>query len=262
MTLHLEKPFDSLWSTPFDAAIAQQGEIYRSKEGRRTLQFEAQGQSYFLKLHQGIGWGEIIKNLVQLRLPILGARNEWLAIEHLKSVDVGTMTAAAYGERGCNPAKQLSFIVTEDLIDTISLEDYCKDWVTSPPDTKLKVRLIKKVAEMSGKMHGSGMNHRDFYLCHFLLDETIAADSDEWPKLHIIDLHRAQIRAKVPYRWQVKDLAGLYYSALDIGLSKEDVALFLGSYSLDLDKKCRQQIERKAMKLYLKDHGRAAVLPK
>ena len=130
MTLHLDKPFNTLWAQPFDDAIAQQGVIYRSREGRRTLQFEVEGISYFLKLHQGIGWGEIIKNLLQLRLPILGARNEWQAIEHLQRINVGTMTSVAYGERGFNPAQQLSFIVTEDLVNTISLEDYCK---TSKP---------------------------------------------------------------------------------------------------------------------------------
>jgi heptose I phosphotransferase len=261
MIVHLDKPFNTLWTQPFDDAIAQQGVIYRSREGRRTLQFETEGKSYFLKLHQGIGWGEIIKNVLQLRLPILGARNEWQAIEHLQRINVGTMTSVAYGERGFNPAEQLSFIVTEDLVNTISLEDYCKDWMTSPPDPQLKARLIKRVGEISGKMHGSGMNHRDFYLCHFLLDETIATDSDEWPKLHLIDLHRAQIRAKVPARWQVKDLAGLYYSALDIGLCKLDVRLFLSEYKLNISKNRLSLIELKAVKLYLKDHGKQPSLP-
>ncbi|ROR98826.1 heptose I phosphotransferase [Sinobacterium caligoides] len=259
--LYLNDEFKAAWPQPFEAAIAQQGEVYRSKEGRRTLRFELQQKSYFLKLHQGIGWGEIIKNLLQLRLPILGARNEWQAIDHLKAINVGTMTAVAYGERGCNPAKQLSFIVTEDLANTISLEDYCKDWREKPPAAELRRRLIARVGEMAGKMHGSGMNHRDFYLCHFLLDETIDEADDTWPQLHIIDLHRAQIRAKVPHRWQVKDLAGIYYSALDIGLSREDVALFLECYRLPLSLEVLTEVTMKAIKLYRKDLGREPVMP-
>ncbi len=259
--LYQNEEFKAAWPQPFDAAIAQQGEVYRSREGRRTLRFELNNKSYFLKLHQGIGWGEIIKNLIQLRLPILGARNEWQAIDHLKALNVGTMTSVAYGERGVNPAKQLSFIVTDDLVNTVSLEDYCKDWRESPPEPALKRRLIAKVGEMSGKMHQSGMNHRDFYLCHFLLDETVATDNAEWPKLHIIDLHRAQIRRKVPRRWQVKDLAGLYYSALDIGLTAEDVKLFLHYYNMPLSSSLLADVEKKAIKLYRKDWGREPVMP-
>jgi hypothetical protein len=60
----------------------------------------------------------------------------------------------------------------------------------------------------------------------------------------------------------VKDLAGLYYSALDIGLCKLDVRLFLSEYKLNISKNHLSLIELKAVKLYLKDHGRKATLPK
>ena len=52
---------------PFAQAATQPGEVYRAREGRRTLRFEAAGRSYFLKYHGGIGWREIIKNLPQAR---------------------------------------------------------------------------------------------------------------------------------------------------------------------------------------------------
>jgi len=35
-------------------------------------------------------------------------------------------------------------------------------------------------------------------------------DSGQDFKLYLIDLHRVQIREKVPHRWRVKDLAGLF----------------------------------------------------
>ena len=41
-------------------------DIYRNKEGRKTLKFNHQGRPYFLKLHLGIGWGEIFKNLFKV----------------------------------------------------------------------------------------------------------------------------------------------------------------------------------------------------
>jgi heptose I phosphotransferase len=46
----------------------------------------------------------------------------------------------------------------------------------------------------------------------------------------VIDLHRAQVRATTPRRWRDKDLAGLYFSALDIGLTQRDLLRFLRAY--------------------------------
>ena len=49
-------------------------------------------------------------------------------------------------------------------------------------------------------------------------------------KLSLIDLHRAQIRNRLPRRWRDKDLAALYFSALDIGLTRRDFYRFLRLY--------------------------------
>ena len=48
--------------------------------------------------------------------------------------------------------------------------------------------------------------------------------------LSLIDLHRAQVRDKVPRRWRDKDLSGLYFSALNIGLTERDKLRFLRTY--------------------------------
>ena len=49
-------------------------------------------------------------------------------------------------------------------------------------------------------------------------------------KLSIIDLHRAQVRSETPRRWRDKDLAGLYFSALGVGLTQRDTLRFLQTY--------------------------------
>ena len=49
-------------------------------------------------------------------------------------------------------------------------------------------------------------------------------------RLSLIDLHRAQTRAQTPRRWRNKDLAGLYFSALGIGLTHRDKLRFLQVY--------------------------------
>ncbi len=228
----LEEPLRSLWAgqDPFATAEALQGQVLRALEGRRTLRTEIAGRGYYVKIHHGIGWGEIIKNLLSGRLPVLGAGNEWRALERLTALGVDTMRAVAFAERGSNPARRHSFIITEELAPTVSLEDFCRNWHDGravPPAPTFKRALIRRVAEMARRMHGGGVNHRDFYICHFLLHLPVDARA---PRLSLIDLHRAQVREKTPRRWRDKDLAALYFSALDIGLTKRDGLRFLKTY--------------------------------
>ncbi|RKZ94964.1 MAG: lipopolysaccharide core heptose(I) kinase RfaP [Gammaproteobacteria bacterium] len=219
--------------TIFDKVKQQQGKIFRSKEGRKTLQFELGDKPYFLKLHQGVGWWEIIKNFLQLRLPIIGAKNEWQAIQFLEQHELDTMTIAAYGQQGWNPAKQLSFLITDELVDTMSLEHLGEQWQKTPPSFQTKIKLVAKIALIARKMHENGMNHRDFYLCHFLLDHSFSETNmiTDDTQLFLIDLHRAQLRRKVPERWLVKDIGSLYYSALDVTLTQRDLFRFMKVYS-------------------------------
>lgn len=231
MKLMLAEPFKSLWAgrDPFAEVEGLQGEVYRELEARRTLRTEVDGHGFFVKIHRGIGWGEIFKNLLTAKLPVLGAGQEWKAIQRLQEVGVPTMTAVAYGEKGSNPADQHSFIVTEELAPTISLEDFSIDWVQQPPEPTLKRALIAEVARMTEMMHRAGVNHRDCYICHFLLHTDKPVTPQDF-KLSVIDLHRAQTRAKINQRWRNKDLAALYFSALDIGLTRRDKLRFLKGY--------------------------------
>lgn len=247
MTLILKEPFRTAWAgkDPFVEVEALEGEIFRALEGRRTLCTSFNGRDYFVKIHRGIGWGEIAKNLLLLKAPVLGAAQEWKAIEAVTAAGVSTMTAVALGERGKNPARQHSFIITEALVPTISLEDYCRDWPDNPPDPALKRALIRRVADMVGRMHRAGINHRDCYLVHFLL-HTDPPPSPSDLRLSVIDLHRAQIRPQVPLRWRNKDLAALYFSALNIGLTQRDKLRFLKVY---FDQPLRETLRREAATL-------------
>ncbi|TXS92657.1 lipopolysaccharide core heptose(I) kinase RfaP [Parahaliea aestuarii] len=242
------------------AAEVPAEDVYRAREGRRTVRLLRNGRAYFLKYHGGIGWGEIFKNLSQLRLPILGAGNEYRAVNLLRALGVDTMTVAAYARAGLNPARQRSLIVTDELTGTVSLEDYCRDWRASPPPFALRQKLIRKVADSARRMHEAGVNHRDFYLCHFHLDPATLHRSS--PRCYLIDLHRAQLRDKVPQRWLVKDLAGLYFSAMDTGLTQRDLLRFLRHYqpgglrqAVAPRRFFWRSVEKGALALYRKDHG-------
>jgi heptose I phosphotransferase len=91
-------------------------------------------------------------------------------------------------------------------------------------------------------MHRGGVNHRDCYICHFLLQQPMPSKIEDI-KLSVIDLHRAQIRQHVPRRWRNKDLIGLYFSSLEIGLTSRDIYRFLRVYfSMPLREIFRQEV--------------------
>lgn len=255
----------------FDQILKVEGDVYRLFANRRTLRVELAGEGFFFKIHMGVGWKEIFKCLLSFRLPILGAINEFQAVHRLEKLGVETMTIAGFGVRGWNPANRQSFLITEELVDTVSLEEICRDWLKNPPPLMLKRALFKHVAWIARQMHNNGVNHRDFYLCHFHLHmpsvEQFLADRNELFKLHLIDLHRTQIRSVTPKRWRDKDLVGLYFSAMDIGLSRFDLLRFIRHYtarplSQELIGRGRywSSIHARACRFYEKFHGGKAPL--
>lgn len=218
----------------FDWLLNLDGKVYRHVKHRRTLEFTAGGRRYFIKIHRGCGWGEIFKDLLSARLPIVSARSEWEAIERLRRIGIATMNVAGRGERGANPAERESFVITEALENMVSLEDLTKDWggLAGKARERLKRALLERIAALAKIMHRHGLNHRDFYLCHFLVADRAwqrwrPADDLE---LHLIDLHRMQSRRQVPRRWRVKDLASLLHSSLDAGLTRRDLLRFVRIY--------------------------------
>ncbi len=235
MPFELTGKFIEDWvDTPsFNKIMALEGDMYRQVARRKTFKFTLKGNDYFAKIHNGVGWSEVIKNLLQGRLPILGAVNEYEAINELIALGIKTMTLAAYGQRGLNPVELESFVITESLEPAVSLEDLSLEWTTKKPDLKFKRALIRRVAEITRQLHDNGINHRDLYICHFLLKESdleSLQSAGELP-LYLIDLHRVQIRKKVPERWRVKDLAALCFSSMNIGFTRRDFYRFIEVYS-------------------------------
>ncbi len=265
-SLYLNDELVDAFAQPTNIAnvMATEGEVIREAPGRRTVRFRYEDKRYFLKNHTGVGWGEIAKNLSYFKKPVIGAQNEWHGIHHLKRLSINTITPVGYGMSNKNPAKRQSFIITEALEDTISLEDYCGQWSHSPPKTRNEIHfkrwLIAKLAQIARDMHNSGANHRDFYLIHFLLK--IAHDeqgllSTKQSALYLIDLHRMQIRKATPYRWVVKDVAGLYFSSLDVNLSNRDLYRFMKAYrstslreTLSNDQRFWEHVRVRGVKVY------------
>lgn len=223
----LDHDFIPLLKNPFVAIKQIKGELYREQPGRKTLAFSHKNKAYFIKIHTGVGWREIFKNLIQLRLPIVSAKTEWQALLALKALGIAAPIPVALGQQGINPAKRQSFIVTHAITHTTNLEVFFQ---TQPKITFAeKQSLIRTVAYIARTLHTNGINHRDFYLCHFLLEDGNVPL--ERRRVYLIDLHRTQLRYHTPYRWRLKDISGLYFSTMEFNFTQRDYYRFMCAYT-------------------------------
>lgn len=264
--LYLRDDLARAWAgrEPFAAVDALTGEVHREVANRRTLRFEMGGRAYFAKMHHGVGAAEILKNLLVGKRPIVDADNEYRACRHLAAHGVQTPAVAGFGRRGTNPATRRSFLLTDALLDRESLELLADRWLDAPPPPSVKRQMIAAVADIARRMHGAGVNHRDFYLCHLLIDGRALARGGI--DLAVIDLHRAQIRAHTPRRWRIRDLGALVFSSLDLGLTRGDRLRFVAAYTgMPAREVLRDQrafwsaVWRRAERLYAKGQSRGLV---
>lgn len=213
----------------FERIHGVSGEVFRLAERRRTVRFVAGGKAYFAKIHDGVGWREISKNLLVGKRPVLGARNEFDASRRLLAHGVRGPSVAAFGERGHGPARRRSFVVCDALEDRTDLETVVDGWSRCPPALGAKRQLIVAAGELARLMHDAGVQHRDFYLSHLLADAEALARGDA--DLAVIDLHRASLRRRMSRRQRCRDLAALLYSAYAAALSRTDRLRFIRAYA-------------------------------
>jgi heptose I phosphotransferase len=195
------------------------------KRGRSVYRFESGGRAFYLKRNQ-LHPTEVWKALTRLRVPRLGAWTEWENIEAVRRAGIPTVTPIAWGECRCFGLETASFTVTEELygaepLDVVVRRDFGPG---APPGSHGRKRdLIRRLAQLARRFHGSGMNHQDFYLNHFFLGPDDV--------LHLLDLQRVQRRQRVPRYYLVKDLAQLNYSVqVYVGFSRSDRLRFILCY--------------------------------
>ncbi len=252
---------------PWQWAAGLDGQVMRELDGRRTLRFERGHQAYYCKFHRGIGWRELIKNLLNLRWPVTGARPEWECLDALPFIGIAAPHGVYFAEQlDAHPALKQSLLVTRELRG-VQADDYLSG--ATPWQRR---QVLERVTDIVRRLHGAGMNHRDLYLCHFLLD----SQWQRWksdvgtapPPIYLMDLHRAAWRAQVPRRWLVKDLGSLYYSALLQDVSRRELLRFLRRYFarplvevLHEHKRLLMAISNRASRLYRRDKGTRPLMP-
>lgn len=88
--------------------------------------------------------------------------------------------------------------------------------------------LTRRLGRFVAAFHGTGLCHRDLYLCHVFIAASPAYDAP--PRFALIDLARAHQPRWRRMRWIIKDLAQLDASAQQVGASRTDRVRFLLAY--------------------------------
>lgn len=222
-TRQLEEVFNTLAHA--GAPANANAQIYREAARRRTFRLAIKDGAYFVKLHYGVGWREIAKNLFALRRPVLGARNEFVACQRLRARGVPAPRVAGFGVWGWHSARQRSFVVCDALDGFASMEALAGCRSLTP---LMRRRLLLATAALLRAMHAAGVHHRDCYAAHILANA--AAWAAGRVELAVIDLHRARVRNALPRRWRRRDLAALLFSASAFAPTKRELARFARAY--------------------------------
>ncbi len=218
--------FDAVMSCSRGTAVKQVGGL---RSTVRIALNDRNGETgVYLKRYHNRGIRCLVASLAGIT-PRGTAMDEWNRILAFHRCGIPTMIPLAAGMRKTGPATCESFLITREIEGAERLDHYLAREM-APPLSRHQVagkrQLLKQLALLVRRMHRSGFNHRDLYLCHLLVKKTAESDFT----LSIADLHRVDRRQRVGARWLIKDLAALNYSADPRCITRTDRLRFLSHY--------------------------------
>lgn len=209
---------------------------YHAKQGRSTARVRFDSPwgtlSVYLKRHDRLPLRARLAALLDPRGRHTPGSAEWAHLRRARELGVAVPDAVAAGERIGPWGELQSFLMVAELVGCRELNEILPVLASTLPPAdfaRLKRALAREMAEIAARLHNARVFHKDFYLCHFFLDESRLAR--EGPRLTLIDLHRLGEHPLAFPRWRWKDLAQLLYSTFDVpGLDDRDRLRFWGHY--------------------------------
>ncbi len=195
---------------------------HHEKQGRSTarVRFDSpQGNlSVFLKRHYELPWRNRLGALVNPGGKHTPASAEWAHLEHAKALGIPVPEVVGAGEIIGPWGRLKSFLMVAELTGCEPLHEALPklDADMDPVDfERLKRKLIRRMADITARLHRNHAFHKDLYLCHFFVDMSTLHDAR--PTLHLIDLHRLAFHRWTAPRWRWKDLGQLLFSTDGVG---------------------------------------------
>ncbi len=206
------KSFRSLGLTTIEAVFRFEGGIRLDKDNlsadRSRLRFAiAEPQTtLFLKRYDRTPAGRQIRNWMEYGRRVSTADRDRLPGEDLTAAGILTPQVVAFGAEWGTVFERRSFVVTRMLEGAEALERRMPDaWSNEHGSSGGRRAFVEKLADFVRRFHATGYCHRDLYLAHVFCD---CAE-----QLYLIDLQRAFRPRWRRWRWRIKDLAELHYSA-------------------------------------------------
>lgn len=185
---------------------------------------------------------------------------EYETSEQIKEAGTNTPKTIAFGEQWNTFFEKRSFFITEKIPDAEALERKlpdCFESGISAENLRLRREFITSLAHFVKKFHETTYRHRDLYLSHIFYDDN--------GKFYLIDLARAFRPVLLSRRFQIKDIAQLYFSAPGKYFSRTDRLRFYLVYSghkklNENDKLFIRKVIRKVNQMthHAEKHGRQA----
>jgi hypothetical protein len=261
-----EAAFSEAGLTSIDAVFSFNGGRNLSKNNlakhRARLQFEINKPPVivFLKRYDGPPISVQLRNWLAARGRVSCGVLDVKASSKLAAAGINTPKTLFYGEQRGVLFEKRSFVITKKIPNAESLERKLPDSFNKPGTVeKLRLRrsLIAELAAFVRKFHDTGYRHRDLYLSHVFY-----SDSGEFYLIDLSRVFRPVVRCR---RFQIKDIAQLYYSAPAKNFSSTDRLRFYINYTgrnkpTGKDKAFIRKVVNKARRMARHEikHGRKA----
>jgi heptose I phosphotransferase len=177
--------------------------IKSQAKGRHVVRLTlTNGRGCYIKRYPNIGfWAALCARLLRNGYSS-DAMREWLALRRTQSLGVPVIAPLVVGEQRKWGLVRRAYVVTLDGERDSTLEA-----VALHTSHDLRA-TASHVAALIARLHEGGVNHRDFYIGHLLMDSSDRTGET----ICLMDFNRADIRTVVGLRWRVKDLAALHFS--------------------------------------------------
>jgi len=227
-----KKAFSELGLTSIDAVFSFNAAKNLAKNNlarfRTRLQFQINSPraTLFLKRYDKPPILTQLRNWLCRHRRMCCSLIEFERINEIQAAGINTPRIVSYGQQWGTFFEKRSFIITEKIPNAESLERKLPSFFTGPAtteDLKLRRDFIFQLAGFVKKFHAINFRHRDLYLSHIFYDDK--------GKFHLIDLARVFKPIVRHQRFQIKDIAQLYYSAPAKYFSNTDRLRFYFGYT-------------------------------
>ncbi len=194
-------------------AIALSGRVLRDLPDRKNVYLAVGDKGYYLKVLR-TRWrrlGRVDRRGVREFYNLLVCAEHGFAVPQPIAAGIDALS----GE---------SFVLAREIEAGVTLDALVLDLDPGVDRSRMRALLLE-VADLTKSLHGKGVFHRDYYLCHLMLGKAGGTET-----LFLLDVERVLLEPARRSRWRIKDLAALSSSAPGNVVSRSDRLRFLKRY--------------------------------